>query len=165
MKERFLQIYNNIVSQDNVKKMEVLGSVTKDAVLRVMELDKTTAHQLMDRLESTQWCNYLSESEAEAIVSKMDPACPWRFVIWKPKMQSLQLQCHQDYVYNEYAMYTAMCMVVSDDGETIAQIMGQPYDAVKNTDTFFINVYKLALDKLTDKDGVFDIRRYFKIKE
>lgn len=53
-----------------------------------------------------------------------------------------------------------MSMVYSDSSETIAAIIGKPVDEVE-TETMLTAVNNLALDKLTDKDGVFNIRTYF----
>ncbi|WP_287385842.1 hypothetical protein [Lachnospira sp.] len=57
-------------------------------------------------------------------------------------------------VYNKCALYVTMCMIDSDSSNTLKNI-------VKDDNEYFRLVYSLAVDKLTDRDGVFDIRHYF----
>lgn len=45
-------------------------------------------------------------------------------------------------------------MIDSDSGSTLKKL-------VQDDIEYFKLVYLLAIDKLTDKDGVFDIRHYF----
>jgi len=56
--------------------------------------------------------------------------------------------------YNKCALYVTMCMIDSDDGNTLKKL-------VKTDTDYFRLVYELAVNKLTDKDKVFDIRHYF----
>lgn len=49
----------------------------------------------------------------------------------------------------------AMNMVMSDSSNTLAKYIDK--------DRLFAAVYDLAVDKLTDKDHVFNIRDYFKV--
>lgn len=50
-------------------------------------------------------------------------------------------------------MKAAMQMIMSDSSETLSKYVEQ--------EDLFPLVYDLAVDKLTDKDGVFNIRHYF----
>ena len=52
-----------------------------------------------------------------------------------------------------------MHKVYSDFGEEIASLLGKPLTA---TDKDIISAcYKMALKNLKDKDGMYDIRKYF----
>ena len=46
-------------------------------------------------------------------------------------------------------------MVMSDSGSTLKKYVSE--------ENLFDVVYELAVDKLTDKDGVFSIRKYFSV--
>lgn len=63
--------------------------------------------------------------------------------------------------YNDYALYIAMNQVISDHGETIVAIKGEKSLSDINEDELVKYAYKLALDLLKDKDGVYNIREYF----
>ena len=56
--------------------------------------------------------------------------------------------------YNKCALYVTMCMIDSDSGKTIKGIE-------TDEEKYFDIVYSLAIDKLLDRDGVFNIRHYF----
>lgn len=79
----------------------------------------------------------------------------------KEAMNALGIDTCCEPYYNEYALYVAMCQVYSDHGNTIAKMHGkdtieeiEPNEVVKC-------MYSLAIDLLKDKDGVYDIRKYF----
>lgn len=55
-----------------------------------------------------------------------------------------------------------MNMIYSDSMETIAKIKGKALENLSEEE-IFIAVYMLALDKLKDKDGMFNIRAYFHV--
>ena len=54
-----------------------------------------------------------------------------------------------------------MNQVISDHGETIAMIKGEKSLSDVNKEELVEYAYKLALDLLKDKDGVYNIREYF----
>jgi len=56
--------------------------------------------------------------------------------------------------YNKCALYVTMCMLDSDSSNTLKKL-------VENETDYFKLLHSLAVDKLTDKDGVFNIRHYF----
>jgi len=56
--------------------------------------------------------------------------------------------------YNKCALYVTMSMIDSDSGSTLKRIVSDDLE-------YFKLLYSLAVDKLTDRDGVFDIRHYF----
>jgi hypothetical protein len=62
--------------------------------------------------------------------------------------------------FNSYALATTMCMILSDSGQTLQRIIGSPSHPATNEE-LLASVYQLAIDKLKDKDGKFNIRKYF----
>lgn len=54
-----------------------------------------------------------------------------------------------------------MNQVISDHGETIAAIKGEESISDINEEELVKYAYKLAIDLLKDKDGVYNIREYF----
>ena len=59
-------------------------------------------------------------------------------------------------------MYVAMNMIYSDSAHSIAKIAGKSLSEMSKEDLFKA-IHLLALDKLKDKDGMFDIRAYFHV--
>lgn len=80
---------------------------------------------------------------------------------WLDEMEKLGLCMEDKPYYNDYALYIAMNQVISDHGETIVAIKGEKSLSDINEDELVRYAYKLALDLLKDKDGVYNIREYF----
>ena len=77
-------------------------------------------------------------------------------------MTNLGFPKDEEPYYNEHALYVTMCMISSDSGDTIVSEMNA-LGASIDRDSMFKFIYKLALDKLKDKDRMFNIRNYFKL--
>ena len=84
----------------------------------------------------------------------MDPKPNQTFAKWKDEMEQNQFPTEVIEKYNECALYVTMCMITSDSGNTLSAL-------VSDQKKLFELVYHLALDKLNDKDGKFNIKKYF----
>ena len=156
MKEEFDELYDIVVQSKDVAKMRVLGKTMKDIMYMLIEQHPKIARQYIDRLHAVKWCNYVSENEADEIVSAMSPTAAWGWRAWTANMDRLGLPMEEEGCYNDYALYTVMSMISSDSGETITKAMrGSGNDAV------FSFVHDLAVDKLKDADKRFNVRTYF----
>ena len=101
----------------------------------------------------------MTAKEAERITAAMDPKAPWSREQWKTAMASFGLPLEDAPYYNAEALFTEMSKMYSDFGEEIAALLGKP---LAPTDKDIIAAcYKMALKTLRDKDGVYDIRKYF----
>ena len=61
--------------------------------------------------------------------------------------------------YNRCALWVEMNKIYSDFGEEIAALLDKP---LSPSDKDIISAcYKMAMKNLKDKDGVYDIRKYF----
>lgn len=76
---------------------------------------------------------------------------------------NLGLPWEDEPYYNGEALYVTMQMICSDDGETLMSTLGMTDLNGNNRDTLFKLIYKLALNKLCDKDKMFNIRKYFNL--
>ena len=162
MKEEFLKLYDYIINSENPEKMHVLGQVVKSMMNRFIESYPQWAREYLDTLQAVKWCNYVTQKEAELIVSNMVPKPVWTRTAWEGMMTNLGYPWEDEPHYNSEALYVTMQMICSDSGDTLMDIMGIQ-DLNGNRDKFFKAVYKLALNKLTDKDKMFNIRRYFNL--
>lgn len=159
LKDRYLGLYDYMAQSRDPKNMKAFGAVMTqmmDAMLAKMPAD---AEEMIDKLEAIKWHQYLTPKEAEAIIAKMDPKVPWSRDTWKSAMESFGLPLEEQPYYNRCALWVEMSKMYSDFGDEIAALLGKP---LTPTDKDIITAcYKMALKTLKDKDGVYDIRRYF----
>lgn len=86
----------------------------------------------------------------------------WTRTAWEGLITNLGYPVEEEPYYNEHALYVTMCMKSSDSGDTIKSEMNANGINL-DRDAIFKLIYKLALDVLKDKDGMFNIRSYFKL--
>ena len=82
--------------------------------------------------------------------------------VWHQAMDALGLEKERYPMFNSCAMWVVMNMIYSDSGKTIASIMGGDINSVNQNDLVKA-IHALAIDKLTDEDGNFNVRRYFNL--
>jgi len=85
----------------------------------------------------------------------MIPKAPWSREQWKAAMEQNGYDLEEEPCYNKCALYVTMNMIMSDSSQTIMKY-------VEDGDMFKM-VHDLAVDKLTDKDDVFSVRKYFNV--
>ena len=161
--QQFLGRYDGIIRGGIDGEMELLGDMTK-RVMRWMSVNEPSlaapAIAILDGEENQECRNYLSGHEASEIVRQMEPQPHW------PLRQVLDMLKNAGYAtdeppyFNNYALATTMCMILSDSGQTLQRIIGSPSHPATNEE-LLASVYQLAVDKLKDKDGKFNIRKYF----
>ena len=144
----------------NPEYMKAFGKVMTDMFNWYAENKREAAEEWLMKLEAIKWKNYLTKAEAEDIVAKMQPKAPWSRDVWKSAMESYGLPLEKEPCYNSCALWTEMNKQYSDSAETIASILGKDLKDVP-ADQMVKATYHLALDMLTDKDGVYNIRKYF----
>lgn len=74
---------------------------------------------------------------------------------WKQAMNAHGYETEDEPYYNSCSLCVTMNMIMSDSSETIGKYV--------SSDKVFDFVYELAVDKLTDADGVFSTRMYFSV--
>lgn len=158
MKEEFCSLYREIVESGDEQKMHMLGSVVKKMMNRYIDNNPTQAKEYIDTLKATRWKNYLTQKEATDIVQLMVPKPRWSYTEWSNETAKRNIDKSYEPVYNEYALYVAMCMVYSDHGKTLEKFGG----GLGEIDMYAL-CYDLARDLLMDEDGAFCIRKYFDV--
>lgn len=153
MRQEFNALYNMMASSDKVENMHVFGQVQKEMFEWFVQNKPAEAEEFLNKLESIRWKNYLTPREAERIVGDMVPSAPWSREQWKSAMEKHGYELEYEPCYNRCALWVTMNMIMSDSSETLAKYIDR--------DKIFDIVYALAVDKLRDKDGKFNIRAYF----
>ena len=159
-KERYLCLYDYMAQSRDPKNMEAFGVVMTEMMEIMLQKMPAEAEEMIDKLEAIRWHQYLTPKEADAVVSGMSPKAPWSREVWKGAMESLGLPTEEQPAYNSCALWAEMNKQYSDHGETVANLLGQSLTAIP-ADTIVPAMHKMALDVLKDKDGVYNIRRYF----
>ena len=159
LKERYDSLYDYMAGSKDPKNMKAFGCVMTEMMDVMIAKMPDVAEEMIDQLESIKWRQYLTPKEAQEIVDKMDPKAPWSREQWKAAMESFGLKTEEAPAYNSCALWTEMNKVYSDFGEEIAALLDKP---LTPTDPDIITAcYKMALKTLLDKDGVYNIRKYF----
>lgn len=153
LKDKYWSLYEYMANSGNPENMKLFGRVMSQMMEDLIQSSPSKAEEYIDRLEAIKWKNYLTPKEAEKIVAGMEPKAPWTREQWTAAMQQHGYPLEKEPCYNRCALWTTMNMIMSDSSETIAMY-------VDNGNMFKL-VHDLAVDKLTDHDGVFNIRHYF----
>lgn len=153
MKQEFNALYNQMANSGDINQMHTFGVVHKEMMEWMIQNKPDLAQQWIDKLESIRWKNYLTPKEAEVIVSKMEPKAPWSRDVWRQAMEQAGLELEKEPYYNRCALWVTMNMIMSDSSQTLAKYV--------DNGNLLTLVYELAVDKLTDKDHMFNIRKYF----
>ena len=159
LKQRYDSLYDYMANSKDPKNMKAFGCVMTEMMDWLIANKPDVAEDMIDKLEAIKWHQYLTPKEAQKIVDGMDPKGPWTRDAWRQAMESFGLPLEEPPYYNRCALWTEMNKVYSDFGEEIASLIGKP---LSPTDKDIIAAcYRLALKNLKDKDGVYNIRKYF----
>jgi hypothetical protein len=153
MKQKFNELYQLMATSANVNYMKAFGNVHKEMMEWFIANKPDMAKEWLEKLCAIKWKNYLTQREADKIVSAMEPKAPWTYTQWESAMGKNGYAIEQEPFYNSYALWVTMNMIMSDSSVTLQKYIG--------VDDLFKAVYELAIDKLMDKDGKFAIRHYF----
>lgn len=155
MRQEFADLYNMMAGSQKVSYMHTFGMVHKEMMEWFIQNKPEMAREWLDKLEAIRWKNYLTPKEAEAIVQAMEPKAPWSREQWRTAMKQRGFELEKQPCYNSCALWVTMSMIMSDSSETLGKYV--------SGDSLFGMVHDLAVDKLTDADEVFHIRRYFEV--
>lgn len=159
LRDRYLGLYDYMATSRDPKNMKAFGSVMTQMMDVMLQKMPAEAEEMIDKLEAIKWRQYLTPKEAEKIVAGMDPKAPWSRDTWKGAMESFGLPLEEMPAYNRCALWVEMNKIYSNYGEEIASLLGKP---LSPSDKDIISAcYKMALKNLKDKDGIYDIRKYF----
>lgn len=155
MRKEFYSLYDLMSNSHEVEYMRAFGNVHKEMMEWMIANKPDAAQEWIEKLESIRWKNYLTQKEAETIVSNMEPKAPWSRETWRNAMEKSGYDLDHEPCFNRCALYATMNMIMSDSSNTLARYV--------DTEDMFKAVHDLAVDKLTDKDGKFNIRKYFNL--
>ena len=158
--QQFLSRYEAAINSGDMTR---LGEMVQRVMRWLSAYEPDIAAQaiaILDGKDSQQCRNYLSGHEASEIVRQMDPQPQWSPRQVLDMLRSAGYATDEPPYFNDYALAATMCMILSDSGQTLQRIIGSPSHPATNEE-LLASVYQLAIDKLKDKDGKFNIRKYF----
>ena len=161
MKQRYDQLYSKMSTSNEPKNMKLFGEVMTDMMDWMIANKPQLAQRCIDKLEAMNWKQYLSRDEAQEIIDGMNPPAPWDLQYWEKAMDTLGYESERPTIFNKYSLWVEMNAKYSDHAATLAEkVWNTPLRDVP-FENLFAAFYALAIDSLTDKDGKFNIRKYF----
>lgn len=160
MEQQFLSRYDSIIQSGDTRQMERLGAMVKRVMGWMFKYEPQVAAQalaLLDEDTATDYANRLTEQEARNIVAQMVPQPAWTMQGLTASLQSMGLPGDVPPHFNLWALLTTMLMIQSDEGESLKEAI----HANDRDERLLRLVYKLAVNRLEDQDGKFNIRKYF----
>ena len=159
MKERYDALYDFMAQSRDPKNMKAFGCVMNEMMDYLVANKPDVAEEMIDKLEAIKWHQYLTPKEAEKIVAGMEPKAPWSRDVWQKTMTDFGLPLEEQPYYNRCALWVEMNKMYSDFGEEIAALREVPLSPTN--EEIISACYKMALKTLRDKDGIYNIRKYF----
>lgn len=158
MMKRYEELYGKMVTSKDVNRMHVFGSAEKWAFQKMAESNPKYAQMWVEKLEASEWHNYLSQAEADKIVAELQnqdgsKGAKWPFAQFESVVTSLGGEVEHEPKYNKYALWVTANMIYSDHAKTLKEV-------VPESDLPLV-AYKLAVEKLNDADRPRFIREYF----
>lgn len=160
LREKYTMLYDYMSTSKKTEYMMAFGKVMSEMMDDMIANSPSKAEEYIDKLCAIKWQNYLTQKEADKIVSSMNPKAPWSRDVWRNAMDSFGLEKEDSPCYNSCAMWVTMNMVYSDHAETLAKAMGKNLQDIP-TEQLVRTIYALSIDLLCDSDKNFNIRRYF----
>ena len=153
--------YNDMAQSADSYKMHIFGDAEKTIFAKLVAEHPDIAEEWLEMLEPSRYHNYLSEAEADEIVAHLVNEDGTQSPHWdrqqvKQYVESLGHKMECEPYYNSCALYVAMNMVYSDHALSISESVPTTAIATKL-------MYKMAVERLKDKDRPHFIREYFKV--
>jgi hypothetical protein len=158
MEDRLNTIYSKIAGRED--ETRILRSMNTITMAALENEDKERAENTMMLFEGmAEYRNYVTKEEAQHTVSAMQNWNGSKGVLWaaedlKEWLEHEGKEKHEKPYYNFWALYTAVNMVLSDQGEVLQEYVEDEEEKQEMA-------VKLAITHLKDKDKPLWIRWYF----
>ena len=159
--DHFVQLCEEVEEQD----IDIVLSMFKKTMKSLIETSPKTALTLVEMCEGMlNYDNYLTEEEAEQIVSSLTAQDGTRAGKWKDadtvfrKLEALDIPISTDHGFNKWAMFCTINRISSDYGIILNELSGG------DSEKYFELCGKMALATLEDIDSPGNIRRYHRLQ-
>lgn len=160
LKEKYGKLYRRLKESRDAENMRLFGGVMGVLFCEVADANPNIAAKALESLDGICYNNFLTEHEAEKIMSGFINAdgskgAKWSFADIENLCNSKELECCEYGEFNFYALATVMNMIYSDSAPVLAQMLGD------RTEGIAFWVYRLAYLRLHDADRPRWVRSYF----
>lgn len=169
MTDRYRELYDKMRESKDVRMMKIFGEAEKYMFKAIAGMHPEMADNWLSHLEAVCWDNYLSEKEAVNIGKRIvnqdgTKGFHWMYEPFCKAVEAMGGKTEDKPHYNAYALMVTANMVYSDHAKSIAEDMGFKTPAEVPGERMLQSCFRKAVEKLTDADGGFRIRKYFKHK-
>lgn len=166
--KRHEELYKGIIHSKDDAKMEMLGCIFLSMMDQVEATNPRLYKEMVERMEATEWNNYLTEAEATKIASALvnqdgSRGAHWPYEAFKNAVESLGGKPSESPYYNCYALWVTANMLYSDHAQSVAEDMGYKTPAEVPNEKMALSMYKKAVEKLKDMDRPYFVRAYFRV--
>ena len=166
--KRYEELYHNIIASKDDAKMEMLGCLFLSMMEQIESSSPRLYKEMLDKMEASEWNNYLTEAEAAKIASTLvnqdgSHGPHWPYDVFKGAVESLGGKPSEKPFYNCYALWVAANMMYSDHAQSVAEDMGFNSPSDVPNEKIALSMYKKAVEKLKDVDRPMFIRPYFRV--
>jgi len=159
-----LEKYESIVEKiETEKQEEMFYSVSKDMFIHFCENHPDLAKKYIDKLDGMRYRQFVTQEEAVKIVTSMHPAAKWGHDKLLEYLEELELDEQENCIFNYCALWVAISANYSDHAVSIAHAIGIKNPSDVPDETMIPIMYDLAIDKLKDKDNLYNVRDYYKL--
>lgn len=164
--DRYDYLYERMKSSKNPHNMKLYGATTTAIFRRMVEKHPDIAEQWVEGFEAILWDNYLSQSQAQGIASKLvnqdgKQGPKWSEDVFFHAVEKLGGSIEQEPYYNRYALWVVANAHYSDHALSVAEDMGYTMPSEIPPERLALSMYKKAVESLTDVDRPNYIERYY----
>lgn len=158
--KRYEELYHSMAISKDPSKMMIFGEAEKWVFRSVAERHPELAEAWLNKLEASEWYNYLSRPEAEGIVAKLinqdgTRGAHWNYETFKAAVESLGGKMSDEPYYNGYALWVVANMLYSDH-----MMSAKEFVSADKMPKYF---YLMGVETLKDVDHPNFVRSYFKV--
>ena len=158
MQSRFEELVAKITASKDPDKMRILMYADAWGFKQMAAMQPKMAQKWLDKIEASEWHNYLSPEEAELVVSGFvnqngTKGPKWPMPQFEAAVTAFGGQMQDAPYYNKYALWVTANLIFSDHATSLSEVVSEA-DMPKV-------VYKMAVEKLKDPDRTRFVRPYF----
>lgn len=169
MIDRYHHLYDKMKENKDPKNMKIFGEAEKWVFKQVVALHPDIAENWLSHLEAICLDNYLSETEGNNISKRTvnqdgSKGFHWTHDAFMKLVNGFDGECNKEPQYNCCALWVTANNIYSDHAKSIAEDMGYKSLSEVPDERIARSFYNKAIERLTDADGGYNIRKYFKNK-
>ena len=150
-----------MANSKDVARMRAFGAAEMWIFDMLEERHPELAKKWLEKLEASEWNNYLSEGEAMEITAQLRnqdgrSGAHWSLQSFIAAVESLELPVEHSPYFNKYALWATANMLYSDHAKSAKKYIADD----SKLPAYF---YDLAVEQLTDVDRPHFVREYFKV--